>query len=326
MEPQALSGFRAARSSPDCCVAGKSPTHESHMTGTPTQSDRGRSPSELPVTVYSAESPLRHPFQLVQEILLDLWRCRELTWILFTRDLKAQYRQSFLGYVWLFAPVISTTVVWMFLSSTRVIEVAETSIPYPAYVMLGSLIWEVFAASVNQPLTSFHAGGPVFMKLKVPPEAFILSGLSRIVFELLIKMLVLIPVFAVLQIVPASTALLFPLGMACAVLIGVAIGVAIIPIGSLYSDVGRLVATALGFAMYLTPVVYPPPSDGWTAVLVNWNPMTAVVMTTRDWLTHGHSGYLPFMLATTFVAAVFLVFALIVFRVTLPRLVERMGM
>lgn len=279
-----------------------------------------------PVTVYSAESPLRHPLTLISEIVWDLWRCRELIWILFIRDLKAQYRQSLLGYIWLFVPMISTTIIWMFLNSTKVIAVTKTPIPYPAHVLIGSMIWEVFTASVNQPLTSFHAGKSVFMKLKVPPEAFILSGLSRVIFELLIRMLVLVPVFAVLGMVPAPTALLFPVGMLAVVVFGVSVGFAILPVGSLYTDVGRMFGAGLGLAMYLAPVVCPLPSDGWTAVVMNCNPMTAFVMTTRDWLTLGHSSYLPTMLMTTLFALLLLFFAMIAFRVTLPRLIERMGM
>lgn len=280
----------------------------------------------LPVTVYSAESPLANPGKLVREIFSDIWRTRELTWILFTRDLKAQYRQSFLGYIWLFVPVLSTTIIWMFLNSTQVIQVAETPIPYPAYVLIGSMIWGVFTASVNQPLASFNAGRAVFMKLKVPPEAFILSGLSKIVFELLIKMLVLIPVFAVLGITPAMTCVLFPVGMACTILVGIAIGFLMIPIGSLYTDVGRLVGTAMAFGMYITPVVYPPPAGGLAAVVIKYNPLTAIVMTTRDWLTLGHSEYLLPMLITTSLSTAALFFGLIIFRVVLPHLIERMGM
>ncbi len=273
-----------------------------------------------------ADAQLRNPIMLLVEIFSDLWRFRELTWILFTRDLRAQYRQSYLGYIWLFVPVISTTVVWMFLNSTKVIQVAETPIPYPAYVLLGSMIWGVFTASVNQPLASFQAGRAVFMKLKVPAEAFILSGLSKIVFELLIRMVVLVPVFLLLKMTPASTALLFPVGMICAALIGLAVGYLALPIGSLYSDVSRLVTTGLGFCMYLTPVVYPPAKTGLASILNEWNPMTAVIMTTRDWLTLGHSPYLVAMLITTAIAFGVLLIALVIFRVALPHLVERLGM
>jgi lipopolysaccharide transport system permease protein len=283
-------------------------------------------PAELPVVVYSSESPLAHPVKLVKEICSDIWRCRELTWILFTRDLKAQYRQTFLGYVWVFVPLLSTMLVWMFLKSSNAIKVADTPISYPAYVMLGSMIWSVFTASLNQPLNSFNAGKTVFMKLKVPAEAFILAGFSSIIFDQIIRMVMLAPILFVLQVPLATTAWLFPVGILCTMILGMALGFLMLPLGSLYTDVTRAVGVVLGFGMYLTPVVYPPPTGGITAKIIHYNPLTAFVMTTRDWLTIGHSDYAFTMLGWTCGAAVLLILALVVFRVTLPRLVERMGM
>lgn len=280
----------------------------------------------LQLTVYSPESPLAHPAKLVREIIGDMWRCRGLTWALFSRDMKAQYRQSYFGYIWLFVPVISTTIVWMFLSSTQVIQVAETPIPYPAFVMLGTMIWGVFTASVNQPLASFQAGQSVFMKLKVPPEAFILAGMSKIFFELLIRITVLVPVFIALKIVPANTFWLFPFGLGAAALTGASVGMALLPLGSLYSDVSRLSGTALAFGMYLTPIVYPPPKTGWASTIIQWNPITSIVMVTRDWLTLGHSEYLLPFACTVLFATMLLCVSVVVFRVVLPHLIERMGM
>ena len=296
------------------------------MSTAETQDCTGEGVEQLTLTVYSAASPLRHPLRLICEILADLWRCRELAWILFTRDLKAQYRQSYFGFVWMFVPIISTTLVWVFLNSTRVIQVADTPIPYPAYVMIGSLIWGVFTASVNEPLTSFNAGRDVFIKLKVPPEAFILSGMGKVMFDLTMRLLVLVPVFVALKMTPASTAWLFPIGLGCTVLIGVSIGMLMIPIGSLYTDVGRMLAAGLPLCMYLAPVVYPPPTAGWAGTLVQWNPMTPVVVTTRDWLTLGQSSYAPAMVITVMISMFALVLGLIIFRVVLPHLIERMGM
>ena len=164
------------------------------------------------------------------------------------------------------------------------------------------------------------------MKLKVPPEAFILAGMSKILFETLIRVLVLIPVFVVLRIMPASTCWLFPIGLAAAGLIGAALGFLMIPLGSLYSDVSRFVGMAVGFGMYITPVVYPPPKTGWSACIIEWNPLTAVVMATRDWLTLGESSYALSFGIITALSALTLLIGMVIFRVALPHLVERMGM
>ena len=281
---------------------------------------------ELPLTVYSRQSSLVHPTRVFGEVLSDLWRCRELIWILFSRDLRAQYRQSVFGYLWLFVPVISTTIVWMFLSNTQVIRVAETPIPYPAYVLIGSMVWGIFLSSVHQPLQSFNQGQSVFMKLKVPPEAFIFAGMSHIVFDSLVRCLMLIPVCFVLGVMPAKTAWLFPLGLFGAGLLGMSIGMLMIPLASLYHDVSRLVGTLLQFGMYLTPVVYPPPKTGWASLLIQYNPVTHIVVSSRDWLTSGMSDSNIIFLGILAGALVVLAIAMLILRVVLPHLVERMGM
>ena len=282
--------------------------------------------SDLPEVVYSPESPLRHPIKLIGEILADIWKFRELTWVLFVRDLKAQYRQSVLGYFWMITPLISTAVIWTFLASSKAIQVADTPIPYPLYVMVGSMIWGMFTNAVNQPYSGFEAGKSVFMKLKVPPEAFIISGLGKSVFETFLRILVLIPVFFALGVNPAASAWLFPIGLGCAMLFGLWIGVILLPISTLYQDVNRGLGILLSLAMYLTPVVYVTPTTGWGATLVGLNPMSNVVTVTRDWLTLGYGGDYRPMIWLSCISAVLLIASLAVFRAVLPRLVERQGM
>lgn len=283
-------------------------------------------PTQLPLIIYQRNSAGIEPLKVTSEIALDLYRSKELIWILFTRDLKAQYRQSVLGYIWLFVPMVSTTIVWMFLSSARVIQVAETPIPYPLFVLIGSMIWGIFLSAVNQPLTSFNQGAQVFMKLRVPPEAFILAGMSHIAFDACIRSVLLIPVFIGLSVYPPSTAFLFPLALVAAGLLGMSIGVLMIPLASLYHDVSRLVSMVLQFAMYLTPVVYPPPKTGWAATLISWNPLTHVVVSGRDWLTTGVSTSNLMFVAILLGALMLLWLGMLVLRSVLPHLVERMGM
>jgi lipopolysaccharide transport system permease protein len=285
-----------------------------------------RKASDLPVVVYSPESPLRHPVRLVRDMLADLWRIRELVWILFLRDLQAQYRQSYLGYFWVIAPPLATSLVWLFLNSTNVVNVAATPIPYAAFLLIGTVLWDTFASAVTTPLSAYNGGKSVFMKLKVPPEAFILKGVATVLFNLFIRLLLLIPVFVLFKIVPPATVLLLPISLAVLVLFGLSLGMLLIPVGALYTDVQRAVGLGIGFVMYTAPIVYPPPKDGLAATLVHWNPLTPVVMTTRDWMTTGASESVPYALAVGFVSLLLAFLAAVVLRITMPHLVARMGM
>src|SRR4030081_4153585 len=106
----------------------------------------------LPVAVYTPASPLRHPVRLFREMFRDLMASRGLAWRLFVRDTSAQYRQSVLGYVWAFIPPLVASLPFIFLNSQGVVGIKNTAIPYPAYAMIGNIIWKVFADALASPL------------------------------------------------------------------------------------------------------------------------------------------------------------------------------
>lgn len=276
--------------------------------------------------VYEPVSSLQHPIKLLVGIFHDFWTFRELCWLLFTRDLKAQYRQSYLGYAWLVLPILSTSIVWIFLEQTHTITIAPTEIPYPLFVLLGTLSWTTFTSAVNLPNAAFQTGLPTFMKLNVPPEAFFASGLARVAFDLLIRILVLAPVFFVFQITPPYTLILFPICLLTTILAGIAIGLVLLPLSTLYHDVTRLTALALNFGIYISPVLYPPPKSGLAAQIVSINPLTPLLTLTRSVVTTGTLDGIAMVIAILLVSLGVIVLGLMIFRTVLPILIERMGM
>src|SRR5690349_9244965 len=107
--------------------------------------------SELAWTVYTPESPLRHPGRLARRMARDLMDSRELAWRLFIRDIAAQYRQSILGYLWVFIPPLVASLPFVYLNAQGIVRVEATPIPYGAYAIVGTIIWQVFVDAVNAP-------------------------------------------------------------------------------------------------------------------------------------------------------------------------------
>jgi len=289
------------------------------------------SSSPLAVTVYSPESPLRNPLKLILTIFADIWRTRELIGILFQRDLKAQYRQTFLGYIWILLPPIASTAAWYYMTSQKLINVGSTAIPYPAFVMIGQIIWGTFTAAFAAPQVGFNGGSAVFMKLKVPPEAFIANSVAKIIFDLLVKTVLIVAVFAIFwsQLTISWTILLVPFGLAIIALFGISLGLFMVPIGSLYSDIGRIVGIAMPFLMYTTPVIFPlAKGDGLAATLMSWNPLSPAIEVTRCWLTQGAADpnlVFNFLLLIP-ISFILGIVGLVILRIAMPHLVVRMGM
>ncbi len=281
---------------------------------------------EPQITVHSSDSPVRHPVALLRSIFADIWRVRGLTWMLFVRDLKAQYRESLMGYVWLLIPPVTTAAVWFFLNSQKIIQI-ETEVPYPIFVLIGTTVWTSFTAVLGQPLNGFNAGRPVFMKLNVPAEAFVFSVILRALFETVIRVLLFVPLFVGFQFMPPLTALWFPLALFGYMLMAVAIGLLLVPVGSLYGDVMNALNTFIRLFMYSAPVLYPiPEGNGLLAQVMRYNPLTPGVALTRDLLTNGSTEWAIPTLIYSLISIVVILVALVLLRVALPHLVARMGM
>src|SRR5262245_28646857 len=107
---------------------------------------------DLPVTIYTPESPLQDPLKLLRSMMQDLLVSRELAWRLFVRDTRARYRDSLLGYFWLFTPPLVASLPFIFLNAQGVIKIGDTPLPYGAYAIVGTMIWQVFVDALNSPL------------------------------------------------------------------------------------------------------------------------------------------------------------------------------
>lgn len=282
--------------------------------------------SELPVTVYTPDSSLSDPKRLFREMALELRDCRELAFALFSRDMKAQFRQSILGYAWLFFPPIATTLVWLFLNRSGVVKVADTGMPYPAFVMIGTLLWQAFLDSLTRPIQSLTAAKGMLVKLNFPRIAPVLAGIGQTTLTSAIRLVLLIPIFLFAGVDVSWTILTFPLAYLAIILLGTAIGSFLTPIGLLYQDIGRAIGLLGQFAMYATPVVYPMATSGMLGWVNRLNPITYLIETGRATLVGGPFDALPITIAISACAFVLLLLGWTIFHITVPRIIERMGM
>lgn len=281
---------------------------------------------DLPVTVYSPESSLADPRRLFREMADEFKSSRELAFALFVRDMKAQFRQSILGYTWLFFPPIATTLVWFFLNQSGVVQVKDTGMPYPAFVMIGTLLWQAFLESLTKPIISLNGSKAMLTKLNFSRIAPVLAGIGQTTVTSAIRLLLLVPIFVFAGIEASWTIFFFPLAYLSMVLLGVAIGSLLTPIGLLYADIARGIGLLGQFAMYATPVVYPIATSGFLGWINKFNPVTYLIEVGRATLVGGSFEHLSMALIISGCAFVLLLIGWTIFHITVPRIIERMGM
>jgi lipopolysaccharide transport system permease protein len=255
----------------------------------------------------------------------DLGNSHELAWRFFIRNFSAMYRQSFLGFVWAIVPPLLTAMVWVFLNGQRVINIEDPGVPYPAFVLTSVLLWSVFAQSLVAPITSVIQGKSILVKINFPRESLILAGLLQVLFDFLVKLALIVMVLIIFEVSPASTAWLAPLGVLSLVLLGTSLGMILLPLGMLYTDIQKIITAVTPFWMLLTPVIYPAPRSGVATLLNKFNPVSQLLSTTRDWMFLGTADSIgPFLLITGG-SLVLLLAGMILFRLAMPIIIERSG-
>ena len=274
---------------------------------------------------YSADSEVRNPVKLLGDIAKDAWSGRDLAWRLFLRNVRGMYRQTFLGLFWAFLPPIANTAVWIFLRQQGVFDTGEMTVNATLYILAGMILWQSFADAIQMPLKVLNQNKSMISKLRFSREALIMLGIGEVFFDLAIRMLLLIPAFLWFGVSLSWTLLLAPLTIVLMVLWGTGIGLLLMPIGSLYQDVGRFLRLAIPFWMIITPIIYVAPDTFPGSLLVWLNPASPLLLLSRDLILVGGSSFWASALLVGILTVPVFLLGVVVFRISIPVLVERMS-
>ncbi|RMF12392.1 MAG: ABC transporter permease [Alphaproteobacteria bacterium] len=275
--------------------------------------------------IYTPASPLAHPWRLIRELVGDVLACRELATRLLIRNISARYRQSLLGYFWAVFPMVATTAVWLVLSRNKVITVDAPTVPYPLFLLTGMMLWQTFVDAVQTPLRVVTESKAMLAKINFPRESLMFAALGEVLFNFAIRGVIMLGGWLYLGGgTPPSTMWLSPIGVGVIILFGMTIGILLVPLGVLYQDVTQGLALIFQVWLFATPVLYPTPAN-WIESWIAWvNPAGSLIANTRDWMLIG-----PSALTTTFwwvaFATLFVVSAgILLYRVAMPIVIERM--
>jgi len=274
-------------------------------------------------TLYSPTSELRNPTTLFRNMVSDIRNSRELALQLATRDIRAQYRESFLGLLWAMAAPVGTTITFTLLQQQSILNVDTGEIPFPVFVLVGSISWTLFTDSFIGMLGEIRTSLSIMTKINLPREAFLIASILKLLFNVVLRVIPLVILMIFANITIANTALLTLVAMFTLILLGMTLALFLMPIVLLVQDIQRALQFAMQFAFFITPVIYPPPTDGVLGFLSSINPVTIPLTTAREALLDGSFTYLSgFLLYIPFLL-VALVLGLVIYRVSLPFIIER---
>ncbi len=277
----------------------------------------------LPVVVYSPDSVLRKPKRLLKSIVKDLWSSRELAWRFFLRNIRTRYRQSIFGPLWTFLPPLITALTFTFLKASGAVGIEDTDLPYPFYVLFGTILWQLFVDSLQLPLNAMKKSQNLIKSIRIPIEAFVMAFLGEMLFDRSIQVAILIALFLIFQI-PMQLGIIFlPVVVLLLILLGMGMGLFLVPIGTLYTDISSALPLITRFWFFLTPVIYPPPERFPYSLFSQLNPVSPLINSARSLVVDGNLGNPLWFMITAILAVILFVFGWLLYRLSIPILVER---
>jgi lipopolysaccharide transport system permease protein len=241
---------------------------------------------------------------------LDLWRYRELFFILAWRDINVRYKQTVAGVAWgllqPFLTMIIMTVVFGKLAGLH----SEGAVPYAIMVFSGMLPWQFFANALGTSGQSLVGNSSLISKIYFPRLIVPASTIAVALVDFLLSLLILGAMMTFYRFAPSWRLLSLPLLLGIAFITSLGPGLLVAALNVKYRDFRFLLPFIIQLGLYLCPVGFSSSivreklGDG-IFLLYSLNPMVGVIDGFR-WAILGQAAniYLPsFLISITTSAA-----------------------
>jgi len=274
---------------------------------------------------YSAQSPLLFPQEFAKQTLLELNTVKHIGWQLFKQSFRTRYRQSFLGYTWTIIPPIVMMIVASIMHGAKIVNYSDSQIPYPVFVLCGTLIWQLFSESFQGMVNLIYSKKSLLSRIPFPREALIVTQLIDGHVSLCI---LAIPLFILSYVFGANLGYNFVLSillLSSTIVFGTILGTLIAPLAFLVEDIKRVLTIFLSFLFLVTPVIYKEPKQSVLREIVNLNPLTQLIGINRDLILGTNSTHILVPIMILLCCLAMLLFTWFIFRLAAPIALERAG-
>ncbi len=235
----------------------------------------------------------------MESSLSTLWRFRELLGSLVSRELKARYRGSALGFFWsLINPLLLLTVYsvvfgWVLDGGGRFMpdgDDGQSAVSYPLYLVAGLFPWVWFQTSVLESTMALSVNGGLLRKAVFPANVLpTVTALSNFT-HFLLALPILVGAMAIGrfngQSVLGWESIFVVLVVGLQLLMCVGLGLGLSALNVHFKDVRDLLANVLQLLFFLAPIIYPlwlfedKSGAAWDTLraVIRLNPMTPFVL------------------------------------------------
>ena len=212
----------------------------------------------------------------------NLWRYRELLYILAWRDVAVRYKQTVVGVSWALLQPLAQMLVMVVVFSKVAGLPSDGAAPYALMVFAAMLPWQFFATSVSSASMSIVGNANLISKVYFPRLLIPAAAVVTSIVDFLIAFAILVALMLWYAYPPSWRILTLPFFMMLALLAAFGPGLLITALNTKYRDFRFVIPFIVQFGLYVSPVGFSSAAlrerFGETLFLLySINPMVGVI-------------------------------------------------
>ena len=214
----------------------------------------------------------------MKEELKELYRYRELLYMIAYRDIKVRYKQSIMGFMWaILMPVLIVLSGVVVRYAYAMASHAPLKTADIASVAVKSLPWAFLVSSIRFACLSLINNKDLVTKIYFPKEIFPIAAVLASFFDFVVASGALIILFLVLRIGWSPYLFWVPVLLLTMMLLAAGIGLIVSAASLYFRDVKFIVEIFLTFGIFFTPVFYDASMFGDKGKWLLLNPMSPIL-------------------------------------------------
>ncbi len=212
----------------------------------------------------------------------DLWRYRELFYILSWRDIKVRYKQTVIGIAWSVLRPLLTMIIFTFVFGKIARFPVPEGVNYPLLVFAGLLPWQFFATGLTEASNSLVGNERLISKVYFPRMIIPASSVITSLVDFGISLGLMAILLAKYAVVPSVNLVFLPLFIVMAFMASFGVGLWLTSLNVKYRDFKHVVPFIVQLGLYISPVGFTSELASGVIpekfrVLYYLNPMAGVI-------------------------------------------------
>jgi lipopolysaccharide transport system permease protein len=212
-----------------------------------------------------------------------IFRSKDLLWDWTSRNIRARYQQSVLGWLWAVIQPVAQVVIFTIVF-TQFVPINTGNIPYILFSYTAIVPWTLLAMSLPDMANALVDNMNLVTKIYFPREVLPVAAMLARLMDFGVAAALVIFLMLYYQVPPFPLGWLYlPIILAIELILIMGLGLACAAINVFFRDVRSLLVLGLQVWFYASPIIYPVSLvPEWLRPIYFLNPMAALISAYRD--------------------------------------------